>query len=275
MKKDYIRELSYYVSYNLVILVSITIIVSLITFFHFLLDHPIEDVERWISYNGWGLIITSKLIGLFTVLKFYVLNKNERPSFRTLFLDHFVSPKKEMFTVLFAYLGLFFVLEGPNLVPGGEFETFKVLKSFFYAFIFYFSDLFLLAQIGLGSRLKNFLYPLIFVITSKLSFLLITISDEKGEITILITYLNMVLLMFLSGANRGNKFILSSPLIFLTLYICPLIAFFGLDPVWGDSHAVTILKTASYFKNYIILSLLVLCYLYLKKIKNKESYGIE
>ncbi|TDJ06851.1 MAG: hypothetical protein E2O68_04305 [Deltaproteobacteria bacterium] len=277
MKNSLLRDLSYYVFYNLVTLVSITIIVSLITFFHFLLDHSIEAIESWISDNGWGLITASKLIALFIVMKFHVLNKNDKPTFKKLTLDHFIFPKKEFYPILLAFIGLFFVLESVNFVVG-EFELDNVIKSFFYAFLFYFSDLFLLAQIssnGKTSRLKNFLYPLIFVIIAKTSFLLITVSDEKGQLTLLITYLNMVLLMFISGLNRENKFSLLAPLIFLIFYICPIISIFGLDPVWGDSRAVMTLKIIPYLKNYIVFSLLILCYLYLKNFKYKENYGIE
>lgn len=275
MKNSSLRELSYYVFYNLITLVSITIIVSLITFFHFLLDHSFEAIESGIFDNGWGLIIISKLVALFVVMKIYVLNKNDRPSLKKLAMDHLTLPRKEVFPILLSYWGMFLLMENSSLVTGVEFE--KVIKSFFYAFVFYWSDLFLLAQISRKENkfaLKNFLYPLFFIITSKLSFLLITVSDEIGQITIFITFFNMVVLLFL-GNTRGNKFSLSGPLIFLIAYICPMISFFGLDPVWGNTEAVRALDIASYFKNYIILSLLILCYIYLKKIKYRESYGIE
>jgi hypothetical protein len=275
MKNSSLRELSFYVFYNLITLVSITIIVSLITFFHFLLDHSFEAIESGIFDNGWGLIIISKLIALFVVMKIYVLNKNDRPSLKKLAFDHFTFPKREVFPILLSYWGMFLLMERTSFVTGVEYE--KVIKSFVYAFIFYWSDLFLLAQISKKENkfsLKNFLYPLFFIITSKLSFLLITVSDEIGQITIFITFFNMMVLLFLSN-TRGNKFSLSGPLIFLMAYICPMISFFGLDPVWGNTEAVRALDIASYFKNYIILSLLIMCYIYLKKIKYRKSYGIE
>ena len=103
MKNSSLREVSYYVFYNLITLVSITIIVSLITFFHFLLDHSFEAIESGIFDNGWGLIIISKLIALFVVMKIYVLNKNDRPSFKKLALNHFKFPKKQVFPILVSY----------------------------------------------------------------------------------------------------------------------------------------------------------------------------
>ncbi|RLA62881.1 MAG: hypothetical protein DRQ88_10125 [Epsilonproteobacteria bacterium] len=275
MKKTLLREFSYYVFYNLITLVSITILVSLITFFHFLLDHPIETIESWLFDNGWGLIITSKLIALYMIMKVYILNKNEKPTLKRLVWKHFIGPKKEIIPILITYVALFFLLDRINLIDHPEYEVSQVIKSFFYGLIFYLSDLFLLAQVSIDKKnIKNFIYPFIFIITSKLSFLLITVSDEKGQIFSLITYFNMMLLMFLSGANRGNRFSLLAPLIFLAVYICPLISFFGLDPVWGDSQAVLTLDIVNYSKNYVILSLLILCYLYLKKIKFKEKYGV-
>jgi len=278
MNKTLLRELSYYVFYNLVTLVSITVIVSLITFFHFLLDHPIETIESWIFDSGWGLIIASKLIALFVVMKFFILNKNERPTFKQLVTDHFIFPKNEIFPILIVIITLFFVMERPQYIQGNKIELSKNISSFIYGLIFYFTDLFFLAQIGLNTNLKrgqSFLYPLIFVVTSKLSFLLVTATGDKGQVTTLITYLNMMLLMFLGSLNRENKFSFSAPLIFLFIYICPLISLFGLDHVWGDSHAILTFNFDQYFQHYFILSLLILCYLYLKKLKFKESYGIE
>ena len=70
------KNLVYYASYWLLILIVHHILISTVAFFHFQLDHRLGTIEEWIFAKGWEIILVSKVIWI-------------RRTVRKLFYNHF------------------------------------------------------------------------------------------------------------------------------------------------------------------------------------------
>ena len=63
------------------------IILSLSTFFHFLLDHRLGVIDDWLFEYAWQLITVSKFLGFVTLASFYVIKFDTGNPLVSLFYD--------------------------------------------------------------------------------------------------------------------------------------------------------------------------------------------
>src|SRR5690606_25140720 len=103
--------------------------VSLISFFHFLLDHKLGVIEDWVFDKGWEIVVLVKVCAFVVVQKFVHLPSHSRQPFRDLIIESWKRPSRNLFALcVAAFLVLIFSAEpSTNLHQGAN--IFKVIIS--------------------------------------------------------------------------------------------------------------------------------------------------
>jgi hypothetical protein len=68
------KILLYYFGYSILFLIFHLATISLVSFFHFLLDHDMSVIENWLYRNAWEMILLSKALAGFIIIKALQLN---------------------------------------------------------------------------------------------------------------------------------------------------------------------------------------------------------
>lgn len=211
------------------------ILISLISFFHLLLDHNIRTIGDWISDRGWTLIIISKVIVFYLAMLFVSLKTKKFFSLKSYIRNSVQTPRLEVFvTILFLLIGILGIGE-MSFNSAMIFEIDRIVLSVVGTFIFYSVDYILLVILDVfypiredSLRLKRlFLLPLLFYLFSSATFVYEQTISMK-------LYVFFILLLY-SGEWRRKNWTL--PAIFLLTFIVPTYAFLGLDPVWGEAYS--------------------------------------
>lgn len=232
------RSIRYYVVFSLLFFFLHLCLVSLVTFFHFLIDHDLHIIENWLNSYAWELIIFSKVISFGITLFFYELNSvKEKLNFKKL-KEYSYKPSSRSF-VFSVFLLVFFIALTLQFSRGIELDK-KFTNSFYLSFLgsgaYYFIDfLFLFFTISknkIEEKRSQIKYSLIGII----SFLLVTKLtlpySTSFELYTFLHYLTLSIFLFNEPKNLGNIFIYSF------CVISPLCALFGFDLLWGDIHSL-------------------------------------
>ena len=229
------KNIKYYGSYQLLYVVIAIIISSIGAFFHFLLDHEISIVESWLHNNHWEILILSKLFSLFLLNRWFKVRLYELKSIRTLIKDLVRWPDTKAMVVAF-----FIIISYLSL--GGIKHTGQNLGYWYYHFAS-FSGLFLFFGIEfiviayLDDVLNQNDEPsigwlgLIYTCFFTLAFR-VSVPDYYGQLPYVVFCFST--LMYLSGKSFKSW---SNVLCFLLVFVAPMGALFGMDPVWGDDFS--------------------------------------
>ena len=90
----------YFLGYQVTMLLTYLIIVSILAYFHFLLDHSLSVIEDWIFDHGWEIVIASKLLSLFIIVNFLNVQTDERAPLRKYLLDFKRNTPREIFVII-------------------------------------------------------------------------------------------------------------------------------------------------------------------------------
>ncbi len=211
------------------------ILISLISFFHLLLDHNIRTIGDWIGDRGWTLIIISKFVVFYLAMLFVNLKTQKVFSLNSYFRNSTQTPRLEILvTVLFLVLGLMGVGEikfNKTMII----EVDRLLLSMIGTFVFFAVDYVLLVILDVfypvredKQRLQRmFVLPLFFYFFTSATFIYEqTISFKLYAFFILLVY---------AGEWRRKNWTL--PALFLIAFIIPSFSLLGLDPVWGEIYS--------------------------------------
>jgi hypothetical protein len=232
-------------------------LVSVVAFFHFLLDYDMLTIESWLFHQGWELLGLNILISLVTVCKFLYLKTDERFPFRAIMLDQLKLPRlKPLFTVLGLFV-LYIVLTRP--VPNTSVTTVDYSKLFL-GYMFCLTALsslkILIISIDRILPLPS-TYTILFrnVIFALLLTLLIRGSHLHGANIGVLFGIVCFCLFYLSSSD----YYLSENLILSSLFVTPSFVLFGLDPVWGSEFSPYTLQSAN-SESYFLGLLLAYCF---------------
>lgn len=229
------RNIKYYATFQLIFVAGVIILSSVGAFFHFLLDHEISIVEAWLHNNKWEILIISKLISLFLVHRWFSMRLYQLKSLQTLVheLVHWPDPSAIVISafMLISYLVI------------GKVEISHQNMNFWYLHFLSFSGLFLFFAIEfvvmahledvLNQKEKPARLPLgIFYIACFTAAFLMTVPDYYGLLPYVIFTFST--LLYLSGKHFTSW---SNVVCFLLVFVAPMGALFGLDPVWGDDFS--------------------------------------
>lgn len=260
------KQILNFCSYQLLCWLLYLIILSLGTFFHFLLDHRLGVIEDWLFEFGWQLISVSKLLGFLAISSFYMIKFDVGNPLVKIFYEGNRSLDVRLIKIfLFIFISL--VLFG-GFEKGVTFNIYKVLASYTSSVSFYFFDVIVII---LGQKVwplslkkqSSLLWPisLIFIGSSLLIFL------KEQENSFLFTLHIILLFKFLLGESEGW----TNPLAYLLLIVGPITSFLGIDPVWGNDFSLV--QTYLGRDNIYLFTIIIISFFFIK-IHNKENKNI-
>lgn len=211
------------------------ILISLVSYFHLLLNHNIRTIGDWISDRGWTLIIISKLIVFYLAMLFVNLRTKKIFSLKSYFRNSIQSPRIEIFvTLIFLIIGLMGIGE-MKINRTMIIEIDRLIFSMAGTFVFFAVDYVLLVILDVFYPLRDehlrlkriFLFPLLFYFFTAATFVY--------EQTISFKLYALFFLLLYSGEWRRKNWTL--PALFLTSFIIPAFSLMSLDPVWGEIYS--------------------------------------
>jgi hypothetical protein len=237
--KNMRRILLYYTGYCLLLILIQVSLVSLVAFFHFLLDHDMGVVENWLNRNAWEILTLSKTLGFMLMIKGMRLNMYNLPSYKKLLLSKQWLPNLE--TIVFI---LFINIMGVALVDvhGGGFKFFPnrdmsyVMSSYVGNSIFYLLDFLFVFYLFENINIVKKRNKLILTIIIGLMFLSVTnILHPYGKPNqfLILLYFTTIILSYLRDREHfGNP-------VCITLFLVSIFTIlYGHDLVWKGQYAL-------------------------------------
>lgn len=255
------KNIIYYSCYCFLILIIHHILISTAAFFHFQLDHSLGTIEDWIFEKAWEIIILTKLLSSWLILKFISIKSDSRSPIRDIFVRGFLLPEKELFVFVVFFILLIVGIGSPTKGHLVSLEFYKPLTSFWGLIIFYLCDVMVfngLKSIHPFSRVEKWAA---YVIFSSILY-----ASSKGvflyglDLSFNI-YLIGFISFFLSDWKRSNW---TLSLFFLTTCIAPLGALMGFDPIWKASFTPLVFSTPVGATNLSLIVLVSLGYFFYK-----------
>lgn len=238
---DFLKNIKYYGSFQLIVVIIFIILSSVGAFFHFLLNHEISIVESWLHNNHWEVLILAKALSLYLLHQWFRLSLYELKSIKQLLKENVKWPEHKAVVVstfmIISYLSLSGTIYLDQNLGNWYYHliSFLALIAYFgieFIVILYIADV-LNQKEPLPLHWLGFAYSLIFALAFRLS-----IPDYYGLFPfVLICFIS---LLFISGKNFKNW---SNVVCFLVVFVAPMGSIFGLDPVWGDDFSLFRVKT--------------------------------
>lgn len=229
------KQMIFYCAFYAVLWGFHLILISLISFFHLLLEHNIRTIGDWISDRGWGLIILSKVSVFYLAMLFVNLKTKKIFSLKSYFRNSIQTPRIEVIvTLLFlviALMGLGEIRFNSTMIV----EIDRLLLSIIGSFIFFAVDYVLLVILDVFYPVREENLRLKRMAILPLLFYFFTAATFVYEQTITLKLYAFFILLVYSGEWRRKNWTL--PAVFLVAFIVPSFSLLGLDPVWGEIYS--------------------------------------
>ncbi len=232
------------------------ILISLISFFHLLLDHNIRTIGDWIGDRGWTLVIISKVAVFYLAMLFVNLKTQKFYSVKSYFRNSIQAPRVEVFVaIFFLLLGLVGIGE-MNFNSTMIVEIDRILLSIVGTFVFFAVDYTFLVILDVFYPIREDSLRYKRLVILSLLFYFFSAATFVYEQTISFKLFAFFILLLYSGEWRRKNWTL--PAIFLCAFIIPSYSFLGLDPVWGEVYSPIIAsKKIGTFSIFILITFAV------------------
>jgi hypothetical protein len=263
------EQIKYYFYFYAVLWLVHLILISIVSYFHLLLNHSISTIGDWIVDRGWTLIIISKLIVALIVYQFLRIKSDYLIQLKSYFKNAILLPKHEMYVCLLFLIVGFISMGQIEWNYSLIFELDRVFLSIMGTFIFFALDFVILVLLGLvfpssdetSALRKILLFSCLFYLFSYLTF--------QYEQNVSFKLCALFFLLLYVGIWRRINWTL--PFLFLAFFIVPIYSFLGSDPVWGYSFSFfKMIRPISTFY-FFILILFAIGYLQYR-LKNRTEY---
>ena len=246
MSRNLSKQIVSFLTYQIVGWVFYLVILSISTFFHFLLEHRLGVIEDWLFEFGWQLIILAKVLSFVTLISFYTIKFDVGNPLVQFFYEGDRPILTKVLKLVF-FLLTTVILFGSFELSGKE-NLLKILASYTSTVIFFSLDLLFLIITHLVWKIdedEKFLSILIqstiFVVASAISFF-----ENNSETYIFLAHF-FILMQISIGQLRTSW---TNPLLYLMLIVAPITSVIGVDPVWKGNFSLF----QPYFgQNYIYL----------------------
>jgi len=234
LKNYYSKQLTLYGGYLFFGALFYLILISMISFFHFMLGHKISEIQEWILGYGWQLIILSKLMAFFCIFQIIGLDAYYKDLFRYITEKKIKKLDRNIFILIF-FTAIFFVLLGqPVVISHHQFQMIRFALALVGITVFYVTDLILIVALQIVYPLDKralvfrlFIFPLLFLLSSKLTY---TFAENIN----LFVWGQFFAMMYLLNIDRNNYF----SVLFYIIITSAVFVFFGGDPVWGNLFSI-------------------------------------
>ena len=229
------RNIKYYGIYQLLFVASVVVLTSIGAFFHFQLNHEISIVESWLHNNTWEILTISKLLSLFLINRWFSISLYQLRTIRELIKDLVRWPDPKAIVIsLFSAAGYLALGTINSSLQNFSYWYYHV-TSFIGLILFFGIDFIVIVYLDeiLNQKespnhlLLSLSYSGLFVLGS-----LMSIPDYYRLLPYLLFCYST--LLYLSGSGFR---IWSNVVCYLLLFVAPMGAFFGLDPVWGEDFS--------------------------------------
>jgi hypothetical protein len=231
----FIKNIKYYGAYQLLCVSVFVILSSFGAFFHFLLNHEISIVESWLHNNHWEILIISKLLSAFTLNWWFKVRLYQMKTIRQLVRELVKWPEHKALVISIFMLISYLSLSGTTYTGQNLGYWYYHLTSFFSLFLYFGIEFIVIAYfddiLNTNDRSSMVKLGLCYIILFTLSFRL-CVPDYYNLLSYVIFCFSALLLI--SGNSFKNW---SNVVCFLGIFIAPMGAFFGMDPVWGNDFS--------------------------------------
>lgn len=213
------------------------ILLTLVSFFHFLLDHDMNTIENWLNRNTWEVLSLSKILSGIGVYKYVKLNQYSQYKFFRRLKEFNYFPSKKIIGVVLFILVLFYAL---ILQFGGGIVKGQLKEELFYS-SFFGSSLFYLIDILLIFFLVN-IFELVREHYNKVMYgtLFGFIISTKIVLPYLSKFYIFIMIHFLTLFYLGRNKRFTDAFYYAILVISPLSAVYGLDLVWDNNYSLIV-----------------------------------
>ncbi len=240
-QEDFFKSICYFGVYQLLFVVIFILFSSVATFFHFLLNHEISVIESWLHNNHWEIIILAKFISLFLLNRWFHIRLYQLKPIGSLLVELIRWPDHRAIVVSVFMMVSYLSLSGTSYISQNLGYWYFHLIAFFGLILFFGIDFIVIAYMQeviqkneeLSSWQLGFVYTIFFAISFRLC-----IPDFYHLMPFAIFCFSS--LLFLSGRYFKNW---SNVVCFLLVFVAPMGAVFGMDPVWGDDFTPFPVKT--------------------------------
>ncbi len=224
----------YYFLYCVIFIFLNLAMVSVFSFFHFLLNHDMNTIENWLNRNNWEILSLGKLFSLYFTSRIIKLNQYNEIKFRDFFIGLSYLPSRKMIGMIVFLLTIFyaFIVQFGGGVNQNQFKEELFYSSFIGSFIFYLADFVMIYLILKVFEVKKedyskVIYPclILFLIASKIALPYL----NKFYVFLMIHFLSLFVISF-----RGK---LADVFLYGLLVIAPLSTIYGLDIVWDNAYS--------------------------------------
>jgi hypothetical protein len=262
-------QAKYYFYFYIIVWLVHLVVISIISYFHLLLNHNISTIGDWIVDRGWTLIVVSKIFVFILAYQFIKLKTDSVVLLRKYLKNAIQWPRQEMYVCLgFLILGLVSLGQiqwNTSLI----FEIDRIFLSMLGTFLFFASDFILLVILNLLFPIhEEFAKIKRIILFSYLFYFFTYITFQYEQVISLKLFAYFFLLLYTAIWRRPNW---TFPFIFLVFFIIPAFSLLGLDPVWG--HSFTIFKMPKQISTFQVFILIIFATGYLQyRLKNKAEY---
>jgi hypothetical protein len=243
-KGDFLFTLSarkiilYYLGFCTLFLIIHLAFISLVSFFHFLLDHDMAVIENWLYRNAWEMIVASKSLAALITIKALKLNNYFINSLlHILRMDDWKPTRKVLVLILFISV-LFYalIMQFSGELINNTKDTDFAYISYIGSGLFYLIDFLVINVLVRNFKVqqKRKFFALTTVLT--LCFLFFTKATlpyiDKYYIFLVLHFVTLLLLLFKERKNMIN------PLLYTLFIIGPFSSIYGLDIVWDNAHSI-------------------------------------
>lgn len=262
------RQLTLVVVYCLLQWFFHNIIMSVVTFFHFKLEHNLKIINEWIFDNGWEIVSLGKVFASYLFLKFILVASIQRKPFRELFLSGILFPTAEILVLLGGLIFFFIFAGGGQLEPLAKASFVRSVVISLGIMTFYMTDIFVLLGIQKIYPIREKYRLLIIPVISLVLFLFskMIYPFAKGMDTLVLS--NLILFQVLMGWKKYNWTLASLLCLF---FVVPAAVFTGLDPVGGHEFSLFALSSEIGGVIYFIIVSLSVSYLFYKHKTDRKT----
>ncbi len=258
---------------GMVVLLSLGI-VSLCSFFHFILEHDLPIIEVWIIEHSWEIFLLAQGLSAFLTFKIFNVGATGRHIFKSLLSSGVEHELRDVF-VLVSFMVLTIVGLGDVLRNESfQWNIWYLIKAYLYNLIFYCVIIFLCFNLIKKYQSANTSHPILTVI----GFWLITFLGHRYFLFFphnmgAPVCFNLFIIIVLTLFRKPNW---TRPFVFVCCFSAPVAIILGLDPMHGAMKSPYFLLRPPGYLYLTVLSFIAVGYLWggpkkvLKKILQKS-----
>lgn len=262
------KQCTNYTLFYAVIWVFHLIIVSVISYFHLILNHSIGTIADWIIDRGWIVISISKIVIFSIAVQFMKLKTKKYVLIKGMLRNSVSWPRHESFVLLvFLLLGII-TIGNIHYNPAFILDFNHLISSSIGTLVFFGIDLFFILILDIFNplkteeerKLKIFIFPFMFYLYTRATF----VYEQTISFNL---YGYFLLILYFAYWRRRNW---TLPIFLIISFFLPLFVFMGLDPVTGPTFSIFSSNYVLGTPSLIILVLFSCAYLEWRKRKYPE-----